>query len=139
MYEKTGVKSLFKIYNDLRQTHFILDVFPLKLWELKKKKLKANLIQLSIWETLWTDVLRNEQSFIDAFWNWSRNHIDSFSNWKETEVEINLQLSVTVILRFCFYHSYIFTVWNLTFSHLPHSVWNLRVHLICQVIAIYFR
>lgn len=29
--QKTGVKSLFKIYNDLRQTHFILDVFPLKL------------------------------------------------------------------------------------------------------------
>lgn len=43
MYEKTGVKSLFKIYNDLRQSHFILDVFPLKLWELKKKiKSKSN-------------------------------------------------------------------------------------------------
>lgn len=37
MYEKTEVKSLFKIYNVLRQSHFILDVFPLKLGELKKK------------------------------------------------------------------------------------------------------
>lgn len=43
MYEKTGVESLFKIYNDLRQSHFILDVFPLKLLELKKKiKSKSN-------------------------------------------------------------------------------------------------
>lgn len=101
MYEKTGVESLFKIYNDLRQSHFILDVFPLKLLE-SKKKLKANLIQLSIWETLWTDVLRNEQSFIDAFWNWSRNHIDSFSNWKETEVEINFAALCDCYLTFLF-------------------------------------
>lgn len=68
----------------------------------EKKKLKANLIQLSIWETLWTDVLRNEQSFIDAFWNWSRNHIDSFSNWKETEVEINFAALCDCYLTFLF-------------------------------------